>query len=81
MKGFYILLLLTLLAVTLVSGTNSVIGTITDNTTWFLSNLSVRPAKTASLEYHVQYPYVPNKPTPSITLYYNGQDSPNLKMQ
>ena len=79
MKEFYIVLLLTLLAVTLVSGTNSVIGTIKDNTTWFLSNLSACPAKTASLEYHVQYPYVPSTPTPSITFYYNGQDSPNFE--
>ena len=30
-------------------GRNSVSGIITDNTTWFLSNLSVRPAMTASL--------------------------------
>ena len=56
----------------------SVIGTIRENTTWFLSNLSVRPAMTASLEYHVQYPYVEGRSRPIITFYYNGQKSPNL---
>ena len=57
---------------------HSVVGIITDNTTWFLSNLSVRPAMTASLEYHVQYPYVDGRSRPIITFYYNGQNSPNL---
>ena len=56
----------------------SVIGTIQENTTWFLSNLSVRPAMTASLEYHVQYPVVEGRSRPIITFYYNGQNSPNL---
>ena len=69
----------TITTVTIVTATNSVVGTIKDNTTWFLSNLSRVPAKTASLEYHVQYPYEPSKPTPSIIFYYNGQDSPNFE--
>ena len=73
-------------------GRNSVSGIITDNTTWFLSNLSVRPAMTASIQYHIQYQYqdyqyhryyegryeVFENP-PIITLYYKGQDSPNLR--
>ena len=37
-------------------GRNSVSGIITDNTTWFLSNLSVVPAKTASIVYNIRYP-------------------------
>ena len=57
---------------------HSVVGIITDNTTWFLSNLSVRPAMMASLEYRVQYPYVEGRARPIITFYYNGQKSPNL---
>ena len=52
------MLLLTTVAVTTVAGKNSVLGTIDHDTTWFLSNLSVCPAMMASLEYHVQYPYV-----------------------
>ena len=79
METLKIWLLLTVTAVKNVTGKNSVVGTINNNTTWFLSNLSRVPAKTASLEYHVQYPYVPNKPTPSIIFYYNGQNSPNIK--
>ena len=81
MAKFYILLLLTTTTITIVTGTNSVLGTIKGNTTWFLSSLSVRPAMTASLEYHVQYPYVPSKPTPSIIFYYDGQKTPNYKKQ
>ena len=73
------MLLLTVMAVSVVTGINSVIGTIKNSTTWFLSNLSVRPAKTASLEYHVQYPYDESRNRPIITFYYNGQDSPNLR--
>ena len=57
---------------------HSVVGIITDNTTWFLSNLSVCPAMTASLEYHVQYPYAEGRSRPIITFYYNGQKFPNL---
>ena len=60
-------------------GRNSVSGIITDNTIWFLSNLSVRPAMTASLEYHVQFQDAPYGHRPIITFYYNGQDSPNLR--
>ena len=57
---------------------HSVIGVITDNITWFHTDLSVVLAMTATLEYHIQYPYVPNRARPIITFYYNGQDSPNL---
>ena len=53
-------------------------GIITDNTTWFLSNLSVHPAMTASFEYHVQYPYVEHT-QPIMTFYYKAQNSPNLQ--
>ena len=77
MGKFYRLLLIAT-AITTVAGKNSVIGTIKDNTTWFINNLSRFPAKTASLEYHVQYPDVPGRARPIITFYYNGQDSPNL---
>ena len=73
-------------------GKNTVTGAIEEDTTWFLSNLSVRPARTASIEYHIQYQYqdyqyhryyegryeVFENP-PIITFYYNGQDSPNLR--
>ena len=76
--ALYILLLLTTTTVTIVTGTNSVVGTIKGNTTWFLSNLSRVPAKMASLEYHVQYPYEEGRTRPIITFYYNGQNSPNL---
>ena len=75
----YILLLLITMAAEITTGTNSVVGTIKDNRTWFLSNLSVRPAMTASLEYHVQYPYIEGRSRPIINFYYNGQNSPNLK--
>ena len=71
--------LLSLTGITIATGRNSVIGIVKDNTTWFLSNLSVRPAKTAFLEYHVQYPYDDSRPRPIITFHYNGQDSPNLE--
>ena len=79
MKTLHFLLLLATVTLTIVAGENSVIGTINDNTTWFLSNLSVHPAMTASLEYHVQYPDVEGRSRPMITFYYNGQDSPNLE--
>ena len=78
MKKFYRLLLIAT-TIAIVAGRNSVVGTIKDNTTWFLSNLSVRPAMTASLEYYVQYPVVEGRARPVITFYYNGQDSPNLE--
>ena len=79
MRTLYFLLLLVTGTVEIVAGKNSVFGTIKNNTTWFLSNLSVRPAMTASLEYHVQYPDVEGRARPVITFYYNGQDSPNLE--
>ena len=60
-------------------GRNSVSGIITDNTTWFLSNLSVVPAKTASIVYNIRYPN--DGPVPVLTFYYNGQDSPNLQQR
>ena len=63
------------------NGRNSVSGIITNNTTWFLSNLSVRPAITASLEYSIQYLDVEGRARPIITFYYNGQDSPNLQQR
>ena len=79
MRTLYFLLLLATGTVEIVAGKNSVFGTIKNNTTWFLSNLSVRPAMRASLEYHVQYPDVEGRARPVITFYYNGQDSPNLE--
>ena len=78
MRTLYLLLLLTTVTVTIVAGKNSVFGTIKNDTTWFHSNLSVRPAMTASLEYHVQYPDVPGRARPIITFYYKGQNSPNF---
>ena len=67
-------------------GRNSVSGIITDNTKWFHGNLSVRPAMTASIEYHVllQWPrstlwYEILENSPIITFYYNGQNCPNLR--
>ena len=60
---------------------HSVFGDVTDNVTWFHSNLSVRPAMTASLEYSVQYPDVEGRARPIITFYYNGQNSPNFDSQ
>ena len=77
MLKLYFLLLLT--TTTIVAGKNSVVGTIQNDTTWFLSNLSVRPAITASLEYQVRYPYNESRDRPIITFYYNGQDSPNFR--
>ena len=56
MKALCVLLLLATVAVTTVAGKNSVFGTIKNDTTWFLSNLSVRPAMTASLEYQRSVP-------------------------
>ena len=79
MRTSYFVLLLATVTVTIVAGRNSVFGTIQNDTTWFLSKMSVRPAMTASLEYHVQYPYVEGRARPIITFYYNGQNSPNLK--
>ena len=72
-------------------GRNSVSGTIDEDTSWFLSNLSVRPTMMASIEYHIQYQYqyyqyhryyegryeIFENP-PILTFYYKGQDSPNL---
>ena len=77
MRILYFLLLLT--TTTIVAAKNSVFGTIKNDTTWFLSNLSVRPAMTASLEYHVQYPYIEGRARPIVTFYYNGQESPNFE--
>ena len=78
MKALYFLLQLATVAITTVAGKNSVFGTIKNDTTWFFSNLSVRPAMTASLEYSVQYPYDESRDRPIITFYYNGQNSPNM---
>ena len=72
---------LTLAFHAVVSCAHSVFGDVKDNITWFHSNLSVRPAMTASLEYHVQYPYVEGRSRPIITFYYNGQNSPNFDSQ
>ena len=56
----------------------TVTGGIEEDTTWFLSNLSVRSAVSASIEYNIQYPDVPDHHRPIITFYYKGQNSPNL---
>ena len=76
MKGCFVLLLFAVVGI--IKARNSVNGTIEEDTAWFLSDLSVRPAMTATLEYHIQYPYV-ERSHPIITFYYNGQDSPNLR--
>ena len=78
MKGYLVLLLLVVVGA-IVQGRNSVKGTIEEDTTLFLSNLSVRPAMTASLEYSVQFMYDKRWHYPIITFYYHGQDSPNLQ--
>ena len=75
-KLWFLLLVLTLTTTNVSS--HSVFGTIQENITWFHTNLSVVPAMTATLEYHIQYPDVPDRARPIITFYYNGQDSPNL---
>ena len=77
MKPYLVLVLFA--AIGTVEGRNSVCGTINDNTTWFHSNLSVRPAMTASLKYFFQYPYVEGRSRPILTFYYHGQNSPNLR--
>ena len=56
----------------------TVTGGIEEDTTWFISNLSVRSAMSASIEYNIQYLDVPDHQRPIITFYYKGQNSPNL---
>ena len=75
----YIFISLVLTLITAKVSSHSVFGTIQKNTTWLHLNLSVVPAMTANLEYHIQYPDVPGRARPIITFYYNGQDSPNLQ--
>ena len=66
-------------------GKNTVTGGIEEDTSWFHSNLSVRPAMSASIEYHIQYQCSDclwnerHQNLPIITFYYKGQDSPNLR--
>ena len=79
MRKWYFLLLWATVTVTVAEGKNSVFGTIQNDTTWFLSNLSIYPAMTASLEYNIQYPYDASRDRPIITFYYNGQNSPNME--
>ena len=74
MKGYLVLVLFA--AVGTAQARNSVSGTIEKGIKWFLSNLSVRPAMTASIEYHVRYTNVQDQPI--LTFYYEGQNSPNL---
>ena len=54
-------------------------GKIEAWTNWLIGNLSVRPAMTASIEYHIRYPT--DGPRPVLTFYYDGQDSPNLQQR
>ena len=72
MKGYLLLLLFALLATT--EGKNTVSGTIEKDTKWVHSNLSVRPAMTASIWYQVKYPTSWTS-VPIIKFYYNGQNS------
>ena len=61
-------------------GRNSGSGIITDNTTWFLSNLSVRPAMSASIQYRIQFQIQDVwNPQPIINFYYDGQNSTNFR--
>ena len=77
----YISILLVVTLTTTRVSSKSVFGTIKENITWFHTNLSVVPAMTATLKYHIEYPFVLNRPRPIITFYYNGQDSPNFDSQ
>ena len=80
MKGYLVLhLLCSLVGLFEASRSNMVWGTIQENTTWFLSNLSQVPAMRVSIWYRVQYPIAEDVPTPIITFYNNGQNSPNLR--
>ena len=79
MKGYLVLhLLWSVVGNIKTSRSNMVWGTIQENVTWFFSDLSQVPAMSASIWYRVQYPIVEDAPTPTITFYYNGQNSPNL---
>ena len=78
MKGYFVLLLFAVVGA-IVERRNSVKGTIEEDTTWFLSDLSVRPAMRASIEYNIRYPK--GGPPPVLTFYYMGQDSPNLQQR
>ena len=75
MKAYLVLLLFVVVGTT--KARNYVKGEIKeDDTTWFLSNLSVVPAMTASLEYNIQFPTGGQRPI--FTFYYKGQNSSNL---
>ena len=66
-------------------GKHTITGFIDKDATWFLSNLSVRPAMSASIEYNIQYQcwdclWNERHQNPQIiTFYYHRQDSPNLR--
>ena len=75
MKGYLLLFLFTLLVTT--EGKNTVNGTIEKDPKWLHSNLSVRPAITASISYRVKYPTSWTS-VPIIKFYYNGQNSTDL---
>ena len=78
MEGY--LTLVVFAVVGTVKARNSVNGTIEEETNWFLSNLSVRPAMTAYIVYHIRYQTynILHRP-PIITFYYEGQNSPNIQ--
>ena len=75
MQGYSVILLFA--AFEIIEGGNSVTGTILGDTSWFHSNLSVRPAMTASIEYNIQFP-VPGTSIPILKFYDNGQNSSDL---
>ena len=76
MNGYFVLVLFAVVGA-VVKGRNSVNGTIEEDTTWFLRDLSVRPAMTATLEYSIRYPK--GEPQPVVSFYYKGQNSSNLQ--
>ena len=76
MKRYFLLHLL--VAVGSIEALNQVHGTIDEDTQWFFSKLSVRPAMTVSIEYTIEYPYDTTWHVPVITFYYDGEDSVNL---
>ena len=55
-------------------GKHTITGFIDKDTTWFLSNLSVRPAMSASIQYYIRFWNC----NPIIIFYYDGQNSTNF---
>ena len=76
MKGSLFVLFFTVFATA--EGKNTVSGTVEEDAKWLHSHLSVLPAITASISYHVQYP-TSWASMPILKFYDNGQNSSNLR--